>query len=40
MPFTRNLFAHDYLKDRTGTLSKSEFKHIWDHIDSETRKVC
>lgn len=32
----RNLFACDYLKDHT--LSKSEFKIVWDNIDSETKK--
>lgn len=36
-PFTRNLFACDYLKDHT--LSKLKFKNVWDNIDSETKKV-
>ena len=33
----RNLFACDYLKEHP--LTKSEFKTVWDSIDSETKKV-
>ncbi|KAH9009162.1 hypothetical protein EDB85DRAFT_2163188 [Lactarius pseudohatsudake] len=32
----RNLFACDYLKEHP--LTKSSFKAVWDHLDSETKK--
>jgi hypothetical protein len=37
-PGTSNLFAIDYLKEHSPTIS--EFKTIWDTSPSETKNVC